>query len=335
MKCQDASTECFDIPLLRSLRIQGNDVLSRRGAYLLLRDELGNKGVGECSPLPGLSGESFDRAHEQLQVLAHQLIGKMLLELCAAGELDSLLSSVRIALDMAITDLTWQRSERFSASSDSDDMSIPLNGLVMGQDKGLEESVGALLDQGYTSIKIKVARQSLAQDIQTVTRIRDLAAGRASLRLDANRTWSLDQACEFARAVGSESIEYIEEPTQMARDHHAFWQETGMRVALDESLCDTVAGHEPWGKEIGALVLKPAIIGRLLRVQHLIGAAQKLGIPAVLSSVFESPVALQFYAKLALVHGLQHHAHGLDTWRCLEQGTQGLPFAIRQGCLVL
>jgi len=332
MKCRGASIECFEIPLLQPLHIQGNELLSRRGAYLVLVDELGHQAVGECSPLLGLSAESFDRAHAQVQVLASQLIGRTLLEPCRTEEFNNLFPSVRMALDMAIMDLTWQRSGRFS---DSDDLSILLNGLVMGQDKGLVQSVASLLDQGYTSIKIKVARQSLAQDIQDVMRIRDLLAGRASLRLDANRTWSLDQACDFARAVGSESIEYIEEPTQVTRDHHAFWQETGMRVALDESLCDTVAGHELGGKEIGAFVLKPAIIGNLSRVNYLIDRARKLGIPAVLSSVFESPVALQFYARLAFVHGLQRYAHGLDTWRWLQHGSEDLPFTIRQGRLIL
>ncbi len=332
MKCRNASIECFDIPLLRPLYIQGNELLSRRGAYLLLRDELGHQGLGECAPLVGLSAESFDHAHAQLRALVPQLTGRTLSE---SSRMADLVPSARVALDMALMDLTWQRSERFSANLDRGDLSIPLNGLVMGQDEGLMESVRALLDQGYTSIKIKVARQSLVQDIENVTRIKDLVAGRAGLRLDANRTWSLAQACDFARAVGSESIEYIEEPTQSAKAHHTFWQETGLSVALDESLHDAAVCHELWGKEIGTLVLKPTIIGSLIRVQHLIDRARQLGIPAVLSSVFESPVALHFYARLALVHGLQHHAHGLDTWRCLQQEAQGLPFTVRQGCLIL
>ncbi len=108
-----------------------------------------------------------------------------------------------------------------------------------------------------------------------------------------------------------------------------------MPVALDESLCDGTAPNGLQEKPLGAFVLKPAVIGSLNRVSYLIDRARELGIPAVLSSVFESPVALKFYAKLAFAHGLQHHAHGLDTWRCLEQGAQGLPFTVRQGCLIL
>ena len=61
---------------------------------------------------------------------------------------------------------------------------------------------------------------------------------------------------------------------------------------------------------------------------------RELGIPAVLSSVFESPVALGFYARLAMAHGLEHHAHGLDTWRWLQLSAQDLPFTIHQGNLV-
>jgi len=333
MRCRDVSIRCFDLPLVQALRIQGNELLSRQGVYLILTDELGHEAVGECSPLPGFSRESFDQAHAQLKGLASRLIGRTLLEPYETEGPDSLFPSVRMALDMALMDLAWQRSARFAGSNA---VSIPLNGLIMGQEKEeLAACVSALLEQGYRSIKIKVARQSLAQDIENVTGIRRLAAGRARLRLDANRSWSLEQACDFARAIGPESIEYIEEPTQRGQDHSAFWQATGMRVALDESLHDDVLPDGLVKKGIGAFVLKPAVIGKLSRVIGLIGRAGELGIPAVLSSVFESPVALRFYARLAVVHGLLHHAHGLDTWRCLRPGTEGLPFEICRGCLRL
>jgi len=108
-----------------------------------------------------------------------------------------------------------------------------------------------------------------------------------------------------------------------------------MRVALDESLYDGVIPNGMLDKGIGAFVLKPAIIGDLSRVKGLIDLAGQLGIPAVLSSVFESPVALRFYARLACAHGLQRYAHGLDTWRWLQHGSEDLPFTIRQGRLIL
>jgi o-succinylbenzoate synthase len=335
VKCRNASIECFEIPLLHPLHIKGNELLSRRGAYLVLVDELGHQAMGECSPLPGFSTESYAQAHAQLQGLASQLIGRMLLEpgrTDETDELDSLFPSVRMALDMAIMDLGWQRSGRLS---DSANESVTLNGLVMGQDKEAAASVVALLEQGYRSIKIKVARQSLTQDVVDVMQIRRLVEGRARLRLDANRSWSLDQACDFARALGPEFIDYIEEPTQRTQDHCAFWQATRMRVALDESICQGVVPDELLGEWIGAFVLKPAMIGNLSQVEGLIDRAGQLDIPAVLSSVFESPVALQFYARLAFVHGLQHEDHGLDTWRWLRPGPEGLPFEIRQGSLIL
>jgi o-succinylbenzoate synthase len=332
VKCRYASIACFEIPLLHPLCIQGNELLSRHGAYLVLVDELGHRAVGECSPLPGFSTESFTRAHAQLKDLPSQLIGRTLFEPLSAKSLEGLCPSVRMALDMAIMDLSWQQSGRFS---DSDNVPVSLNGLVMGQDKEAAASVVALLEQGYHSIKIKVARQSLTQDVENVMRIRRLVAGRAHLRLDANRSWSLGQACDFAKALGPESIEYIEEPTQRAQDHCAFWQATGMRVALDESLCQGVLPDELLGEWIGAFVLKPAMIGNLSQVGGLIDRAGQLGISAVLSSVFESPMALQFYARLACVHGLQDEDHGLDTWRCLRLGPEDLPFEIRQGCMIL
>lgn len=332
MKCQSTSIRCFDIPLAQPLRMGDHRLASRQGAYLVVKDSSDHEGTGECAPLLGLSVESMDEALAQLRALATQLRAEGLSESGHPEALEKLFPSVRLALDMALMDLAWQRSNRFP---EGDHASVALNGLIMGQGQSMTESVTALLDQGYGSIKIKVARQSLGQDIENVRRIRELAAGRARLRLDANRTWSLAQACEFARAIGPESIEYIEEPTARPQDHHAFWQETGLPVALDESLHNGIVPEGLVHEGTGAFVLKPAAIGSLGRVEHLVEQARHLGIPAVLSSVFESPVALRFYARLAFVHGLQDTAHGLDTWRCFGPGTEGLPRSISKGRLIL
>ena len=130
-------------------------------------------------------------------------------------------------------------------------------------------------------------------------------------------------------AAGMHAVQHNR--SRLAQDHDAFWQETGLCVALDESLGDGLDPGDIAREGLGALVLKPAMLGGLKRVERLMDRAGELDIPAVVSSVFESPVALHFYAKLVLAHGLEHHAHGLDTWRWLQLKQDTLPFVVDQG----
>ena len=58
-------------------------------------------------------------------------------------------------------------------------------------------------------------------------------------------------------------------------------------------------------------------------------------IKAILSSPFESAVALRFYASLAAQNGLSGEAHGLDTWRWLPQEHVATWLTIKGPCIYL
>jgi O-succinylbenzoate synthase len=203
---------------------------------------------------------------------------------------------------------------------------VKLNALVWGDSVAL---VDDLLGEGYECLKVKVGRDTVAADIDRVQEIKQRVKGRASIRLDANRTWSLDQAVTFARAVAPDQIDYVEEPTVRYEDQVAFYQATGMRYAWDESLVDHTV-HEAEG--LAALVIKPACVGPLDTVDQYVCWAKSHDRQAVISSVFESNVALTFYARYCLDHGLEDTCHGLDTWRWLEPQS-GLK--IKRGQIVL
>ncbi|WP_309137834.1 enolase C-terminal domain-like protein, partial [Escherichia coli] len=64
---------------------------------------------------------------------------------------------------------------------------------------------------GVSTFKIKVAEkgQSLDDDLRRVAAVRQLRPD-ATLRVDANRGWSVDEAVEAAERLGE--LEYIEQP---------------------------------------------------------------------------------------------------------------------------
>ena len=265
-------------------------------------------GRGEVAPLQGFSVDDLASAHEQVGELLPRLTEVPLLEI----DTEKLLPSVRCGLEMAIQALAWQQKD---LAAHETGRSVRLNGLVMSDQTDLLPAVSALLNEGYTAIKVKVAREPLDRDIATIREIRGLAADRALLRLDANGRWSLEEAVAFGQAVGTAGIDYIEEPVADLDQYPSFYEQTGMPLALDArdpAVYVPRTGVTTW-------VLKPAILGGVGICRRLCQTARELGLRVVLSSLFESAHALRFYARLALALDLADIPQGLDTWRWLME----------------
>jgi len=321
MKCVKAWLEPFELSLQRPLAIKGYTIAVRRGVWLHIEDEVGNTGIGEIAPLPHVSGETLEQSLDQLQVISNNLLQRELSD--TRGRVDACFNpatdrppapSVLCGVDMALCTLVWSQAGTLKTLAGC---SVQLNGLAMGDDVELLDQVALLLDEGYSCIKVKVGRCSLGQDIRRVQRVKEMVAGRATLRLDANRAWSLDQAIRFAHEVGSDLVEYIEEPVAEREGQTELYRRTGMPLALDESLGQVSVASRLELTGVAALILKPALLGSLDRVETFIDLAADKGIKAIISSTFDSAAALWFYASLAALKGAPNEAHGLDTWRWL------------------
>ena len=94
--------------------------------------------------------------------------------------------------------------------------------------------------------------------------------------------------------------------------------ETGMPVALDETMVEEpelMYSIEPW---VDAVVLKPTLLGGFEVARELAAGAESLGIEVVVSSSFESGVGLSAMAHLAA--GIDPDiAHGLGTHEWLAE----------------
>ena len=88
---------------------------------------------------------------------------------------------------------------------------------------------------GVTTFKIKVAEkgQSLDDDIRRVKTVRRLRPD-ATLRVDANRGWSVDQAVEAAEKLGE--LEYIEQPCATVEELAEVRRRVSTPIAADESI---------------------------------------------------------------------------------------------------
>lgn len=299
----------YCLPLREALRLKQGLYHEREG--LLLANAAGN--YGEVAPLPGLSPESLDDCLAQLR----------------AGTPPQ---ACHPALAWGYRMLAEPLRPLPAPAS------FPVNALLTEQpDAKLLAAAHALYAEGYRVFKLKVGQRTPETDLARISALLKIAPD-LSLRLDANRSWSLDQALAFGAALPAKGIDYLEEPLRDVGQLPALRARLPVPLALDESLRE-----DPPPEILAAAavyVLKPMLLGPE-RVRALSAWAAASGRQVVLSSIFESDFGLRYLALLCQRLPAAAAA-GLDTWRAFApdpdcaDGSAGLwepGFRIRDAAL--
>lgn len=301
----------FRVPLARPLPVGGATLRGRDGWLVRLEDAAGRAGWGEAAPLPGFSTEDAAAAGAALRALAPGLVGTSV----DAADPASAPPSVRFAVGAARAALADAPTARAA---------IPLNGLLLGDAAAVRDAARRRYDAGYRVLKLKVGRRAVDDETALVRALADALPG-VALRLDANRAWSWDEAVRFARGVDGAPIDYLEEPLAAPERLPALAAETGLPLALDESLAglapDALADR-PW---VRAVVLKPTLLG-WDGTRAWMDAAVAHGVRAALSSAFETGVGLAAIVRLAA--GGDGTPAGLDTLDWLADDVLDRPLVL-------
>jgi len=314
--------------------IFGDDPVSERsGFYLTLKTANGLEAKGEIAPLAGLSQETTRRVRHELTE-----IRSYLMELHLPSDRDALIAllrhephilnlcpSVKFGVESALMMLAAQaQGQSLVQFLGGDPADIPTAALLQGTHDGVMKDVKRFMEQGFLFFKLKVGDRNIALDVKKVMDIRELIPMEARLRLDANRRWSLKDACIFSELVGWLKIEFLEEPLCDISQLDEFYQKTHMPVALDETLSVLSCGISAPGRcspilveheAVRAYVLKPTILGGIIPTLDWIREASRLQKKAIISSCFESTVGLKVLASLSCLTG---QTAGLGTERWLK-----------------
>jgi o-succinylbenzoate synthase len=316
----------YGLSLTAPLVIGHCELRCRDGIIIRLADEDFHYGYGEVSPLPGLHNEDLHSALMQWRDLSPELVGQGLSQSLRA--LDNgfecrwgnrqLLPSLRYGLEMAVLNLlACQQSISLAGLlAPSYPQSLAISGLVM-DNKDVESQLLEMRSRDFATVKLKVGRRSLRDDITIVRTARRLLGEEVTLRLDGNRRWDFETAVRFARAVTDCTIEYIEEPLSNPIRLAEFCAFTGMAAALDESLVGQDPEQMVLPQGVESLILKPAILGGLERTKGWISRTRDLKIKPIISSTFESGVGLATLVQVAAALTGGEYAAGLDTYRWL------------------
>ncbi|OBF92107.1 O-succinylbenzoate synthase [Mycobacterium sp. 852002-51163_SCH5372311] len=167
---------------------------------------------------------------------------------------------------------------------------------------------------GARTAKVKVAEpgQRLADDVERVNAVRESIA---TVRVDANGGWSVEEAVEAAAALTADGpLEYIEQPCATVPELAELRRRPDMPdvpIAADESIRkadDPLAVVRAGAADIA--VLKVAPLGG---VSALLDIAAQIDIPVVVSSALDSAVGIAGGLAAAAALPDLRHACGLGT----------------------
>jgi O-succinylbenzoate synthase len=155
-----------------------------------------------------------------------------------------------------------------------------------------------------TCVKIKVGGQgsSRATDVARVSAVRDALGATGRIRIDANGSWTLDEAEHAIREMEPLDLDYVEQPVESVSDMAVLRQrmaELGIGIAADESIrrsSDITTVLE--AKACDVVVLKVQPLGGIVKAVAIAEQAREAGCDVVVSSALETSVGLHYGAKL-------------------------------------
>ena len=315
----------YCLPLAGPLPLAGRVIHERTGILIRIDSDSGASGWGDVAPLPGFSRESIEEAEAELTAWGERLRGEGFdprgdaVALWLTNDSAPAASpSVRFGLETALASLVRRMEDREGAELGGFEGTVPVNGLLAGSREQVLADAGRFRDAGCLAVKLKVGGRPVVEDVELTRVVRDALGDGVALRLDANRSWTLEQAVAFGREIGDSGVEYLEEPLREPEHLREFFDATGIPVALDESLLELRPDELEGRREVGAVVLKPTLLGGIASARQWVARAAALNIRPVVSSCFESGVGLLALAELVWASTRDTVPAGLDTYRWLD-----------------
>lgn len=322
----------LDLPLVSPYRLSYRTFRNFEPYLIEVEDDAGRRATGDAHISPGSSAETREGGLAHLKDRLPRLIGLDPAEAKALMLRDFALS--KVATTAVVTAL--EQLEGLAILRPQTPARLPLLMPVGASDPaGIEAEVEDLVARGFSTLKVKVGKDVPA-DIARLGLIQKAAAGRAVLRVDANRAYDRDQAIAFARGIDPEGVVLFEQPCEADRweDNAAVAAASPVPLMLDEPICtdadiDRAAGIAG----VGFCKLKLKRFGGVERLHRGIRRVQDNGMQAVLGDGLGSD--LHAWLEGCVAAGCIDNAGEFNGYLKLRNGILRDPLACRQGAMHL
>lgn len=311
MQIQTVRWSTYRLPLRGNFTTAHTLMRAREGAIVEIETANGLIGVGEIAPLPEFGGSTLSECLAALVALRPDLRGlelpDALSHVYTALRQKRISASTACGLEIALLDALGQ-AQRCSVSTLLNDTAssptrttIAVNAVIGAATtaQAIEQAQQAVT-AGFQCVKLKVG-QNPAQDMERITAVRESIGPGVQLRLDANESWTLEQATQILQACERLDIQYVEQP--LPAGDLAGMGELRRRVAVplavDEALRDMASAHQVLeSAAANVFIIKPQLAGGLRAGREMIALAEQSQVRCVITSTLEAGIGLAGVAHL-------------------------------------
>ena len=291
MKITQATIFPLSIPLIEPIKMSREFVRDAKTVLLCLTDEAGNKGWGEASVAPLMTGETLDSLLGSVKYLVE---GAKTCEWGDPKDFASIFSSIlygnasaKSCVEMALLDLFTKRKSiplwkylraENNLSHLADPEPIPLLRMLGGSPEKEVADAKEYQALGFRHWKIKIGSLSLAEDLKRVAMLSDLLAGDV-ISVDANGALCLEDAIRFCESNEASKLSFAEQlmSADLAlEDFVLLKQKSRIPIGLDESIHGM--------PEIEELIKAKAFDGASLKLIKTGGVLQAIEVAKVLQA---------------------------------------------------
>jgi o-succinylbenzoate synthase len=316
--------------------------LTRREMVLLrIRDEDGVEGLGEAVPLSLRGGIGIERVVRELEDLGRELADGTPPSIADANAIRSAIEGgvpqqaegtdrpqltgcepvkrrrlsmpARCALSTALLDLEEKRRD-----SKAEHAPVRCNAtLIMGPPSAVAEDALRWAKAGFGTFKLKVGA---GEDVAQIDAVRAALGPEAKIRLDANASWSLEEATEILAAVEPLGIELVEQPVETIAEAAELTWHTRIPLAGDESIVNLADAERSLREHAFQITgVKLSKVGGIEPGREIAGLMR-----TYVASALDGPVGIAIGRRLAewidsprFAH--ERLAHGLATQRLFRE----------------
>ncbi len=325
----------FTKHILRFKRPAGTSrgILKTKDAYFIILEKNGEKGIGECGLLRGLSADDRPDYENKLGWLCANISQPF------ENLYDELKEwpSIQFGLEQAFLDFESENHVLFPSKFTEGKARQPINGLIwVGDSNFMKRQVREKIRAGFSVLKMKIGALDFDSEMRILRNIRkEFSKEELELRVDANGAFSFENAGEVLQQLADLEIHSIEQPIaknqwpEMAR----LCENPPIPIALDEELIGLFDSAER-RKMLETIrpqyvILKPSFIGGFCGTKEWIKRAEEMKIGYWLTSALESNIGLNAIAQFNFT--LQNPiASGLGTGSLYENNFDS-PLYIKSG----
>lgn len=153
------------------------------------------------------------------------------------------------------------------------------------------------LERGYDLLKVKLGSK---EDITIIETIRKLAP-KATIRVDANAAWTVDDAIKVLNVIKDFNIEFVEEPLKLdssKEDYQKLFIESPLPLMADES-CHTSKDLDYCAKYFHSINIKHTKCGGISEALRMIKKAKELKLKIMLGCFSETSISIAAFAHIS------------------------------------